>query len=133
MQIKKRTLIIACSILFLMLIFGGVCYQKYDRQRKEEQALSKLKADYKRAIEREYKNLLRDYESIVETINDYSYSYDFRFEYVVKLNKLLDYRQYDITGYSYSTVENCIDKQPLNKEEDSELLKRKAKLKVFGK
>lgn len=86
MEVKKRTLIIVCSTLIIVLICGVVVYQAYDHKKKKELALSELKADYDRAVEREYKSLLREYNSIVETINDYSYSYRFRFTYVMKLN-----------------------------------------------
>ncbi|RHD60165.1 hypothetical protein DW785_23025 [Bacteroides xylanisolvens] len=131
MQIKRSILAIICSILTLVIVFGWVCYKKYDRQRKEELAFSKLMEDFDRAIEREYKNLLQEYESIVETINDNSYSYGFRYRYVVKLNKLLDCRQYDYIGTEYSTVANCIDEQPRKKKEDLKILKQKAQLKAF--
>lgn len=131
MEVKRRTLIRACSALVVVLICGIVIYQVYDRKQKKELALSELKADYDRAVEREYKSLLREYESIVETINDYSYSYSLRFKYVMKLNKLLDCRQYENTGFEYSTVDKCIEEQPRKKEEDLKILKQKASYAIF--
>lgn len=49
-----------------------------------------MKEDIEEAIDREYKDLLEEYNSIIETIQDYDYSTDFRSKYLYKLNKLLD-------------------------------------------
>ena len=126
MEVKKRTFIMFSSTLVIVLICGVIIYQVYDRKKKEEFALSELKADYNRAVEREYKSLLQEYESIVEIINDYDYSYTLRFKYVMKLNKLLGCLQYENMGYEHPTVDKCIDEQPRKRKEDLMLLKQKA-------
>ena len=49
--------------------------RKYVKQLNAEREKIVQKERFDRAVDREYKQLVREYESIVETINDYSYSW----------------------------------------------------------
>lgn len=109
-----------------MLCIAYIGYSAYDKKQKEEREMIELKKSVNRIIESEYNSLLAEYESIVETIKDYNYSYDLRFRYVMELNKLLDTRQYQNTGISSTTVENCIKNLDINEANDKYLLKQKA-------
>lgn len=133
MQIKKRTLYIVCPIFIIVLIVVYIGYSKYEKKKAEERDRIEFKATFDREVEREYKSLLIEYRSIVETIQDYEYSYDFRFKYVMKLNELLDIRQYENTSFTYSTVNKCIEKQRECEEADKKILKQKAYGIVYAK
>lgn len=133
MQIKKRTLYILCPIFIIVLIVVYIGYSKYEKKKAEERDRIEFKATFDREVEREYKSLLIEYRSIVETIQDYGYSYELRYDYVNRLNELLDIRQYENTGFSYSTVDKCIEKQRECEDADKKILKQKAYRIVYAK
>lgn len=126
MQISKGTLYIICPILIAVLFVGYIGYSEYDKKQKEERAMIGMKRSFNKIIENEYNSLLFEYESIVETIRDDDCSYNLRFEYVIKLNNLLDVCEYQNTGITVSTVDNCIRKLDFNQENDKKRLKLKA-------
>lgn len=126
MQIKKRTLYILCPIILVVIAVSCIFYCNYQAKQSKERDKQELQASFQRAWDREYENQLRDYESIVRTIKNSDYSYEFRFKYVFKLNELLGVRQYENTGFEYSTVEQCVSKLSYTEEENKKLLKQKA-------
>lgn len=129
MQVKKRTLYIACPIFLLIAIIGGVGYSKYSDKKATEKAIERAVDAYNWEVEREYDSMKRQYEDYVETINDNSYSLDFRKRYIRKV--------YDLIGYQYSYDYEAFDvwsfsqKQRQNKEQDLSMLKSKAADKVY--
>lgn len=127
MVVKKKTLIIVCIIIAVGAIFGTIATVKYVKQLNAEREKIVQKERFDRAVDREYKQLVREYENIVETINDYSYSWSFRYEYVKKLNELLAAEVYPINYDSgFYTVSVCVDSLRHNKNRDLEMLKLKA-------
>ena len=134
MVVKKRTLIIVCIIIAITLVVGSVTTIKYVRQLNEEREKIAQKERFDRAVDREYKQLVREYNNIVETIKDYDYSLSFRYKYVKKLNELLGSSScdlYPITSYERSTVYDCIDSLRYNKERDLNILKLNATFKAY--
>ena len=131
MEIKRKTLNRVGIVLVTTLLLGGVGVYSCSEKAKEERYRQGLLDSYNRAVEREYKALVREYESLVEVIKDYSYSYNLRFKYVMKLNDLLGVMQYENDGWEYSTVENCIQKLEANKDADMKKLKFEAELRVL--
>lgn len=129
--IKKRMLIIFTIITTIVVAVIAISVDGYieerNRQREKEVYLSKVR----RAIEDEFKNLEREYESYVQTINDRDYSYDFRRKYVVKVNKLLGEDVYKYEYLSSSTVYNFIEVQQQRKDKDIEILRKVAEHSVF--
>lgn len=129
MQVKKRTLYIACPIVLLIIIGGCIGYSKYSEKKQTERAIERAVDDYNWEVEREYKRMKSQYEDYVETINDDSYSYDFRKRYIRKV--------YDLIGYQYSYDYEAFDvwsfsqKQRQNKDQDLSMLKAKAADKVY--
>lgn len=81
MEIKVKTLKKYIIIVSTLLIASIIFYNIYDKKRTEEMREIEMKKDLEEAIEREYKSLLREYNSIIETIRDYEYSSDFRHRY----------------------------------------------------
>ncbi len=125
MQIKKQTFYIAIvSAVFVIaaISIGYYCYEKEHRRQRE---VKEYFAYIERMVEREYESLKYDYDSYIDTITDWDYSYDFRKRYISKLNKLLGYGRYDILNF-YSTYKD-------NREEDLELLKNIARRNVLNK
>ena len=96
MVVKKRTLIIVCIIIAVTLVVGSITTIKYVRQLNEDREKIVQKERFDRAVDREYKQLVREYDYIVETIKDYDYSLSFRYKYVKKLNELLVAEVYPI-------------------------------------
>ena len=131
MVIKQRTLIVICVLAAVLLVIGGIITYTVVEKVKEERHQQELIESYNRAVEREYKDLVREYDSIIETIKDYDYSYDLRARYVRKLNELLGDVQYRYEGSNFRTVENCLEKLKYNREDDLKLLRQQAHLKVF--
>lgn len=131
MVIKQRTLIGICVLAAVLLVIGGIVTYTVVEKVKEERHQKELIESYNRAVEREYRDLVREYDSIIETIKDYDYSYDLRARYVRKLNELLGDVQYRYEDYNFRTVENCLEKLKYNREDDLKLLRQQAHLKVF--
>jgi len=126
MQVSKKTLYILCPVVLVVIAMGCILYYNYQEKQSKERDKHELQASFRRAWDKEYENQLRDYESLVRTIKDRDYSYEFRFKYVMKLNELLGIWQYRNTGLEYSTVDECLDNLRLNEEDDKELLRQKA-------
>lgn len=134
MQVKKSTLYIISPIFIAILACGYIAYVNYEKKVAEERDKAELRAAFEKECEREYKSLLDEYESIVETIKDHSYSVGFRCRYVVKLNKLLGFNRYRVGGLTeYVAVHDCISDLYLNEEEDKNTLKQKAYQMVYDK
>lgn len=124
MEIKVKTLKKYIIIVSTLLIASIIFYNIYDKKRTEEMREIEMKKDLEEAIEREYKSLLREYNSIIETIRDYEYSSDFRHRYLYKLNKVLDYpNRYTKDGRTYPDLDNFEDELEKNKEDDKAILK----------
>lgn len=129
MQVKKRTLYIICPIVLLIAIMGSIGYARYSEKIEAERAVQRAVDAYNWEVEREYKRMKSQYEDYVETINDNSYSYDFRKRYIRKV--------YDLIGYQYSYDYDAFDvwsfsqKQRQNEEQDLSMLKSKAADKVY--
>lgn len=134
MQIKKSTLYILCTIIVVALILGYIAYADYEKKAAEERDMIELRASFEKECEREYQNLLNEYEIIVKTIKDSSYSDRFRYKYIIKLNDLIGFRRYKVGGFSeYTAVRDCISDLSLNEEKDKNTLKQKAYQKVHDK
>ena len=130
MVVKKKTLI-NVGIIAVGAIFGTIAIVKFVKQLNAEREEIVQKERFERAVDREYKELVREYDNIVETIEDDDYSYSLRFKYVIKLNEFLGYKCYPI-GYSeYSTVDDCLDSLSYNRNRDLELIKLKAKFNTY--
>lgn len=129
MQVKKRTLYVVCTIVSLIAITGGIGYSRYSEKIEAERAIQRAVDAYNWEVEREYKRMKSQYDDYVETINDDSYSYDFRKRYIRKV--------YDLIGYQYSYDYDAFDvwsfsqKQRQNKQQDLSMLKSKAADKVY--
>ena len=129
--IKKKNLKRLGILAIVISILAIIGISKYIEQRNKQREIDAYFRSIERATEREYESLKREYESYVETIQDYDYSYDFRYRYVVKVNKLLEQNIYETGGWEYSSVSNFLDTQPTRKSNDLEILKRIASRKVF--
>ena len=69
------------------MVFGiSAIIQKRVNEKREQRELEEY---IEKTIEREYKDLVRDYESYKETMEDYDYSYDMRSRYRRKINELV--------------------------------------------
>lgn len=129
MQVKKRTLYVACPMVLLIILGGSIVYSKYSEKKHTERAIEQAVDAYNWEVEREYKRMKSQYEDYVETINDDSHSYDFRKRYIRKV--------YDLIGYQYSYDYEAFDvwsfsqKQQQNKDQDLSMLKSKAADKVY--
>ena len=100
--------------------------------RADRKAITK--EDIEEAIDREYKDLLEEYNSIIETIQDYDYSTDFRSKYLYKLNKLLDSpNRYTKNGWYHIDLGDFEDNFETNKDEDKEILRSIAARNVYKK
>lgn len=129
--IKKKNLKRLGILAIVISILAIIGISTYIEQRNKQREIDAYFRSIERATEREYESLKREYESYVETIQDYDYSYDFRYRYVVKVNKLLEQNIYETGGWEYSSVSNFLDTQPTRKSNDLEILKRIASRKVF--
>lgn len=88
-SIKKSSLkwIILCTVSVIAFVFGiSAVIQKKVNEKREQRELEEY---VEKTIEREYKGLVRDYESYKETMEDYDYSYDMRSRYRRKINDLV--------------------------------------------
>lgn len=102
MQIKKSTLKLILISLAIVVVAGGITLPIYYKHRKEKQRTEELTEYIAKAIEREYKDLLRDYDYYVKEALDYSNSRSSRERYINKINKLLGYSFYCRDSYSPS-------------------------------
>lgn len=129
MIVKKRNLIIVCIVLSVSVIVATVVISAYIRKSNEERERQELMDKYNRAVDREYKNLKREYNSIVDVIKDYDYSDSFRWKYVIKLSDFVDEYEYrNLYPYDFSSI---ISRIKNNKEKDMKTLKTKAHIKVL--
>lgn len=85
---------------------------------------------FNRAVDREYKDLEREYNSRVDVIKDYDYSDSFRWKYVIKLSDLLDDYEYRRVYADYG-ISSVLSRIRSNKEKDLTTLKTKAQIKVL--
>lgn len=133
MVVKKNTLIIVCIIIAIGAIFGTIATVKYVKKSNAEREKIVQKERFNRAVDREYKQLVREYDNIVETIKNYDYSYSLRYKYVKKLNEFLRVTLYPIKSWEYNTVEDCVDSLRYNRERDLEIIKCNAQFNtLFG-
>ncbi len=87
--IKKSNLkwIILCIVATIATLFGiSAIIQKRVNEKRE---LRELEEYVEKTIEREYKDLVRDYENYKESMEDHDYSYDMRSRYRRKINELV--------------------------------------------
>lgn len=134
MVVKKKTVIIVCIIIAVTAIIGTIATGKYIKQLNEEREKIVQKERFDRAVDREYKQLVREYDNIVETITNYEYSYSFRYKYVHKLNDFLGDEFYPINlniNNEVRTVEDCIDSLRHSRSRDLNLIKIKAQVNTF--
>lgn len=131
MVVKKRTLILVCITIAITVVIGSITTIKYVRQLNEEREKIVRQERFDRAVDREYKQLVREYDNLVETIKDYDYSFSFRYKYVIKLNELLADRFYPIKSSEYYTVSDCIDSLRYKRERDLDILKIRAHVRVL--
>lgn len=129
MIVKKKNLIIACVITVVLFIVGTISITTYVTAKKEKREQQERKEKFNRAVDREYKNLVQEYNSIVDVIKDYDYSTSFRYKYVKKLNELLGSSVYELTGSEATTVWRCFES--LDKERDMKMLKSVAEINVL--
>lgn len=130
MIVKKKNLIIVCILLSISVIISYIAISTYTRKRKEEREKQELIDRFNRAVDREYENLKREYNSIVEVIKDYDYSDSFRWKYVIKLSDLLDDYEYKRV-YSDYGLSSVIMRIRDNKEKDLASLKTKAQMTIL--
>lgn len=130
MQITKRALYIWCAVLVLFLIGGTISFVLLSKKISEKRELERLEAAYEKAVAEEYSDLLFEYDRLVDIINDWNYSYDFRYKYAVQLNNLLGKTEYN-TGYSWSTVDGSIEAIKETKDTYKDRLRNQAELNVY--
>lgn len=73
------------AVLSLSFAIGSIIQKKINEKREAKE----LEEYIEKTISREYKDLIRDYESYKETMEDYDYSYDLRSRYRRKINELV--------------------------------------------
>lgn len=124
--ITKRKLKILCIVGVIVVIILAIGISIYTEKRDQQRKLNAYVSSIERAIEREYKSLKSQYDSYVEVIEDYSYSYSFRWDYVKKVNKLLGVHIYKINNTAGSGVHNFLKTQPERETDDLKLLRQVA-------
>ena len=124
MEIKVKTLKKYIIIASALLIISIISYNIYDKKRTEEMREMEMKKDLEEAIDREYKSLYSEYNSIIETIRNSDYSGNFRHRYLYKLNKILEYpNRYTKYGSTYGDLNDFEKEFEKNKEDDKAILK----------
>lgn len=124
MEIKVKTLKKYIIIASALLIISIISYNIYDKERTEEMREMEMKKDLEEAIDREYKSLYSEYNSIIETIRNSDYSGNFRHRYLYKLNKILEYpNRYTKYGSTYGDLNDFEEEFEKNKEDDKAILK----------
>lgn len=130
MIVKKKNLIIVCIAVSISVIVASIAISAYVRKASEEREKQELMDKFNRAVDREYKDLEREYNSIVDVIKDYDYSDSFRWKYVIKLSDLLDDYEYRRVYADYG-ISSVLSRLRSNKEKDLTTLKTKAQIKVL--
>ena len=124
MEIKVKTLKKYIIIASALLIISIISYNIYDKKRTEEMREMEMKKDLEEAIDREYKSMHSEYNSIIETIRNSNYSGNFRHRYLYKLNKILEYpNRYTKYGSTYGDLNDFEEEFEKNKEDDKAILK----------
>ena len=119
-----------CIAVSISVIVASIAISAYVRKASEEREKQELMDKFNRAVDREYKDLEREYNSIVDVIKDYDYSDSFRWKYVIKLSDLLDDYEYRRVYADYG-ISSVLSRIRSNKEKDLTTLKRKHRLKCF--
>ena len=130
MIVKKKNLIMVCIAVSISVIVASIAISAYVRKASEEREKQELMDKFNRAVDREYKDLEREYNSIVDVIKDYDYSDSFRWKYVIKLSDLLDDYEYRRVYADYG-ISSVLSRIRSNKEKDLTTLKTKAQIKVL--
>lgn len=130
MIVKKKNLIMVCIAVSISVIVASIAISAYIRKASEEREKQELMDKFNRAVDREYKDLEREYNSIVDVIKDYDYSDSFRWKYVIKLSDLLDDYEYRRVYADYG-ISSVLSRLRSNKEKDLTTLKTKAQIKVL--
>ena len=130
MIVKKKNLIMVCIAVSISIIVASIAISAYVRKASEEREKQELMDKFNRAVDREYKDLEREYNSIVDVIKDYDYSDSFRWKYVIKLSDLLDDYEYRRVYADYG-ISSVLSRIRSNKEKDLTTLKTKAQIKVL--
>ena len=130
MIVKKKNLIMVCIAVSISVIVASIAISAYVRKASEEREKQELMNKFNRAVDREYKDLEREYNSIVDVIKDYDYSDSFRWKYVIKLSDLLDDYEYRRVYADYG-ISSVLSRIRSNKEKDLTTLKTKAQIKVL--
>lgn len=132
MEVKVSTIKKLIPLFLILSVISVVSYNIYNEKRIEKLREIEIKKDLEEAIDREYKSLLIEYNSIVETIQDYNYSTVFRSRYLYKLNKLLEKpNRYTKEGGSYYDLNNFEEEFKNNITEDKEILRILAARNVY--
>lgn len=119
-----------CIAVSISVIVASIAVSAYVRKASEEREKQELMDKFNRAVDREYKDLEREYNSIVDVIKDYDYSDSFRWKYVIKLSDLLDDYEYRRVYADYG-ISSVLSRIRSNKEKDLTTLKTKAQIKVL--
>ena len=119
-----------CIAVSISVIVASIAISAYVRKASEEREKQELMNKFNRAVDREYKDLEREYNSIVDVIKDYDYSDSFRWKYVIKLSDLLDDYEYRRVYADYG-ISSVLSRIRSNKEKDLTTLKTKAQIKVL--
>lgn len=127
--IKKRTLIICATIIAVLAAAFTPLYLKYSEEKNKKKKAIIYFEILENETSKEYESLKRKYDHYVEIINNNNYSLSTRYDYVVKVNQLLEVNKYDVGLYSY--VYDFVSKQPKEKYEDYNTLKRRARENIF--
>ena len=130
MIVKKKNLIMVCISVSRRVNLASSGRSAYVRKASEEREKQELMDKFNRAVDREYKDLEGEYNSIVDVIKDYDYSDSFRWKYVIKLSDLLDDYEYRRVYADYG-ISSVLSRIRSNKEKDLTTLKTKAQIKVL--
>lgn len=124
-SIKRKNIkwvVIALAVVAAVIIsFCSIVHHKVVKKRE----VKALEEYVEKTIEREYEDLIRDYESYKETMTDYDYSRSFRWRYAVKINELVGYRVISSENDMY--IDSDTDK------EIRQFLKSKARKNAYEK
>lgn len=132
MVIKKKTLIIVCIFIAVIVIFGAIATVKYVQKSNQKKEEIVQQERINRAVDREYKQLVREYDNIVGIILDSQYSLSLRCEYVRKLNDFLGDKLYPICTQPWE-INDCMDSLKYNRERDLQIIRCNALIKIsFG-
>ena len=124
-SITKKKLKTLCIVGVVVVIISAIGISIYTEKRDQQRELNAFVSSVERAIEREYKSLKSQYDSYVEVIEHYGYSYDFRYDYVKKVNNLLGVVVYKVYSEMWA-VDNFLKTQPEREADDLKLLRQVA-------